>query len=162
MGNKKKNGSIRINELERLLGVPVIPISAAKNEGVNELVEHAIHVAKYQEKPIVNDFCDKETNNGAIHRAIHGIMELIEDHAKNAELPIFIVPSGITTFFIPTIDLLLTFDILNSLLSTNSTFCTIGSLVPVNFSPFAYAVLPTAISSAVAVASEVSMPVSTL
>ena len=81
-------GTVYINNMENMLGVPVIPISAAKNEGVNELVEHAIHVAKYQEKPIVNDFCDKETNNGAIHRAIHGIMELIEDHAKNAELPI--------------------------------------------------------------------------
>lgn len=72
-------GSIRINELERQLGVPVIPISAAKSEGIGELVEHAIHVAKYQEKPEIMDFCHDDS---AIHRCIHGIMALISDHAK--------------------------------------------------------------------------------
>ena len=77
-------GSIRINELERQLGVPVIPISAAKGEGIGELVEHAIHVAKYQEKPEIMDFCPDDS---AIHRCIHGIMALISDHAKKADYP---------------------------------------------------------------------------
>ena len=81
-------GTIHINEMEELLGIPVIPISAAKNEGVDELIEHSIHVAKYQEKPKRNDFCDKNSNNGAVHRAIHGIMELIDDHATSAGLPV--------------------------------------------------------------------------
>lgn len=81
-------GTIHINEMENLLGIPVIPISASKNEGVDELIEHAVHVAKYQEKPKRNDFCDKKSNNGAVHRAIHGIMELIEDHASQAGLPL--------------------------------------------------------------------------
>ena len=76
--------SIRINELERQLGVPVIPISAAKGEGIGELVEHAIHVAKYQEKPEIMDFCPDDS---AIHRCIHGIMALISDHAKKADYP---------------------------------------------------------------------------
>lgn len=77
-------GSIRINELERLLGVPVIPISAAKGEGIGELVEHAIHVAKYQENPEIMDFCPDDS---AIHRCIHGIMSLISDHARKAGYP---------------------------------------------------------------------------
>lgn len=78
-------GSIRINELERQLGVPVIPISAAKGEGIGELVEHAIHVAKYQEKPEIMDFCPEDSS--AIHRCIHGIMALISDHADKAGYP---------------------------------------------------------------------------
>ena len=81
-------GSVRINEMEELLGIPVVPISAAKNEGVDELVNHAIHVAKYQESPGKKDFCDESDNGGAVHRCIHGIMHLIEDHAKRAEIPV--------------------------------------------------------------------------
>ena len=81
-------GSIRINEMESLLGIPVIPISAAKNEGVDELVSHALHVAQYQEKPARTDFCDKDAHGGAVHRCLHGIMHLIEDHAANANIPL--------------------------------------------------------------------------
>ena len=81
-------GSIRINEMEQALGIPVVPISAAKNEGVDELIRHAIHVAQYQERPGRTDFCDKDDHNGAVHRCLHGIMHLIEDHAKDAGLPI--------------------------------------------------------------------------
>ena len=81
-------GSIRVNELEDALGLPVVAISAAKNEGIEELVEHAIHVARYQEKPARQDFCDKEDYNGAVHRCLHGIMHLIEDHAHRADLPV--------------------------------------------------------------------------
>lgn len=77
-------GSIRINAIEELLGVPVIPISAAKGEGIEELVSHAIHVAKYQEKPQISDFCSK---NSAVHRCIHGIMSLISDHAQKTGYP---------------------------------------------------------------------------
>lgn len=81
-------GSIRVNEMEKLFGIPVIPISAAQNKGINELVEHAVHIAKYQEKPSKNDFCSAEDNDGVMHRALHGIMHLIEDHAKKAQIPI--------------------------------------------------------------------------
>ena len=81
-------GSIRINAMETLLGIPVIPISAAKNEGVDELVSHALHVAKYQENPGKKDFCDESDHGGAVHRCIHGIMHLIEDHAKRADIPV--------------------------------------------------------------------------
>ena len=81
-------GSIRVNELEQALGLPVVPISAAKNEGVEELVEHAVHVARYQEKPARQDFCDKDDHGGAVHRCMHGIMHLIEDHAAQAGLPV--------------------------------------------------------------------------
>ncbi len=84
---RNNGGTIHINEMESILGIPVVPISASKNEGVDELIEHAYHIAKYQEKPTRNDFCDKNTN-GAVHRAIHGIMELIEDHVTGAGLPI--------------------------------------------------------------------------
>ena len=77
-------GSVRINAIEELLGVPVIPISAAKGEGIEELVSHAIHVAKYQEKPQISDFCSKDS---AVHRCIHGIMPLISDHADKAGYP---------------------------------------------------------------------------
>ena len=81
-------GSIKINHMEDMLGVPVVPISAAKNEGVSELVEHAIHVAKYQERPKRQDHCDEEDHGGAVNRAIHAPMHLIEDHAEKAEIPI--------------------------------------------------------------------------
>lgn len=81
-------GSIRINEMENMLGIPVVPISAAKNEGIDELVDHAIHVAKYQEPPARQDFCDAEDHGGAVHRCLHSIMHLIEDHAHKAEIPI--------------------------------------------------------------------------
>ncbi|MBO4864319.1 MAG: ferrous iron transport protein B [Eubacterium sp.] len=81
-------GAIKINDMEAMLGVPVVPISAAKNEGVDELVHHAIHVAKYQESPGKKDFCDESDHGGAVHRCIHGIMHLIEDHAKRADIPI--------------------------------------------------------------------------
>lgn len=81
-------GSVLINRMEKHLGVPVIPISAAKNQGVSELIEHAIHVAKYQERPKRQDFCDEQDHGGAVHRCIHAIMHLIEDHAAAAEIPI--------------------------------------------------------------------------
>lgn len=81
-------GTIDVNEMESILGVPVVPISAAKNYGINELVEHAIHIAHYQEKPLRQDFCDESDNGGAVHRCLHGISHLIEDHAKSAGVPI--------------------------------------------------------------------------
>ena len=81
-------GSVFINEMEDMLGIPVVPISASKNEGVDELVSHALHVAKYQEKPRRNDFCDESEFGGAVHRCLHGIMHLIEDHAKAADIPV--------------------------------------------------------------------------
>ena len=85
---RDNGGSVLVNEMEKLLGIPVIPISAAKNEGIGELIEHALHVAKYQEKPGRQDFCDAEDHGGAVHRCLHGIMHLIEDHAKKAEIPV--------------------------------------------------------------------------
>lgn len=85
---RENGGSIKINEMEELLGIPVIPISASKNEGIDELVSHAIHVAQYQERPGRKDFCDESDHGGAVHRCIHGIMHLIEDHAKKAEIPV--------------------------------------------------------------------------
>ncbi len=81
-------GSIRVNEMESLLGIPVVPISASKNEGVEELVEHAIHVARYQEAPARKDFCGKEDHGGAVHRCLHSIMHLIEDKALQAGIPV--------------------------------------------------------------------------
>lgn len=81
-------GAIRINEMEELLGIPVVPIAASKNEGVEELVHHAVHVAQYQERPGRADFCGKEEHNGAVHRCLHGIMHLIEDHAQAAGIPV--------------------------------------------------------------------------
>ncbi len=81
-------GSIDVNEMENMLGVPVVPISAAKNEGVDELIAHAVHIAHYQEKPVRQDFCDKSENGGAVHRCLHGISHLIEDHAEKAGLPL--------------------------------------------------------------------------
>ena len=81
-------GVILINKMEEILQVPVIPISAAKNQGIHELIEHALHIATYQECPARDDFCDKNDHGGAVHRAIHGIMSLIEDHAERADLPV--------------------------------------------------------------------------
>ena len=85
---RENGGSIRINQLESMLGIPVIPISAIKNQGVDELIEHAVHVARYQERPGRQDFCDPEDHGGSVHRCLHGIMHLIEDHAENAEIPV--------------------------------------------------------------------------
>ena len=82
------HGSIDVNTMEALLGVPVIPISAAKNEGVDEVIRHALHVAKYQECPLRQDFCDKSDHDGAVHRCIHAVIHLIEDHAEEAKLPV--------------------------------------------------------------------------
>ena len=81
-------GTVRINRMEAMLGIPVIPISAAKNEGVDELVDHAVHVAKYQERPGRMDFCSEDDHGGAVHRCIHGIIHLIEDHARAAGIPV--------------------------------------------------------------------------
>ena len=81
-------GAIDVNGMEALLGVPVIPISAAKNEGVDELVRHALHIAKYQEKPLRQDFCDKNDHDGAVHHCIHAVIHLIEDHAEYAHIPV--------------------------------------------------------------------------
>ena len=81
-------GTVDVNEMERLLGVPVVPISAAKNEGVDELIDHALHIAKYQERPGRQDFCDEKDHDGAVHRGIHAIAHLIEDHAKKYGLPV--------------------------------------------------------------------------
>ena len=85
VGNR---GSIDVNTMEAMLGVPVIPISAAKNEGVDELIRHAVHVAKQQEPPLKQDFCDKDAHGGAVHRCIHAVIHLIEDHAALAGLPV--------------------------------------------------------------------------
>ena len=82
------HGSIDVNAMEAFLGVPVIPISAAKNEGVDELIRHAVHVAKYQERPLRQDFCDKNDHDGSVHRCIHAVCHLIEDHAETAKLPL--------------------------------------------------------------------------
>ena len=81
-------GAIYINEMEDMLGIPVVPISAAKNEGIDELIDHAIHVAKYQERPGRIDFCGVDQNGGAVHRCLHAIMHLIEDHAKRSGIPV--------------------------------------------------------------------------
>ncbi len=81
-------GTIRVNLMESLLGVPIVPISAAKNEGVDELIRHCVHVARYQERPGRTDFCGKDENGGAVHRCLHGIMHFIEDHAEKAGIPV--------------------------------------------------------------------------
>jgi ferrous iron transport protein B len=81
-------GSVRINRMESMLGIPVVPISAAHNEGVGELVSHAIHVAHYQERPGRQDFCSEDENGGAVHRCLHGIMHLIQDHAERSGIPV--------------------------------------------------------------------------
>lgn len=85
---RENGGSVLVNEMEEMLGIPVIPISAAKNEGIWELIDHAVHVAKYQECPGRQDFCDENDNNGAVHRCLHSIMYLIEDHAKKENIPL--------------------------------------------------------------------------
>lgn len=81
-------GTIRVNEMEKLLGVPVVPISASKNEGIGELVDHALHVARYQEPPVCQDFCAADAHGGAVHRCLHGIMALVGDHAERAGIPV--------------------------------------------------------------------------
>ena len=85
---EKNGGSILINEMEEILQIPVVPISAAKNQGVQELVRHAVHVARYREKPGIRDFCSPLDHKGAVHRALHGIMHLIQDHAEAAGIPL--------------------------------------------------------------------------
>ncbi len=85
---RKNGGSIRVNEMENILGIPVVPISASKNEGISELIDHAVHVAHYQEKPGRKDFCLPDEHNGAVHRCLHAIMHLIDDHAKAADIPV--------------------------------------------------------------------------
>ncbi|MDO5134585.1 MAG: ferrous iron transport protein B [Eubacteriales bacterium] len=85
---RENGGAILVNQMEEMLGIPVVPISAAKNEGIQELVNHAIHVAKYQERPLPMDFCDVNEDGGAVHRCLHGIMHLIEDHAQQAGIPL--------------------------------------------------------------------------
>ena len=81
-------GHIRVNQMEELLGIPVVAISAVNNQGVDELVEHALHVAKYQERPLRQDFCSKDDHGGAVHRCLHAVMHLVEDHAAAANLPL--------------------------------------------------------------------------
>ena len=88
-------GGINVNKMEEMLGVPVVPISAAKNEGIAELVEHAVHIAKYQECPVRQDICDKTSNGGAVHRCLHGISHLIEDHAEVSGLPLRFAASNL-------------------------------------------------------------------
>ena len=85
---RENGGSILVNQMEEMLGIPVVPISAAKNEGIDELVAHALHVAKYQERPKEIDYCDANEDGGAVHRCLHAIMHLIEDHAKAAQIPV--------------------------------------------------------------------------
>ncbi len=85
---RTNGGSVHINEMEEMLGVPVVPISAAKNEGIDELVDHVLHVAKYQERPGRVDFCSSDSEGSAVHRCVHGIMHLIEDHAEEAGIPV--------------------------------------------------------------------------
>ena len=88
-------GSVNINMMEEMLGVPVVPISAARNQGVDELINHAIHVARYQEPPVYHDFCDNSAKGGAVHRCIHAVIHLIEDHAARAGLPVRFTASKI-------------------------------------------------------------------
>lgn len=85
---ENNGGTIRVNDMEQMLGIPVIPISASHNEGVDELVLHAVHVARYQEKPQRQDFCDPADHGGAVHRSLHAIMHLVEDHANKAGIPV--------------------------------------------------------------------------
>lgn len=85
---RENGGAIHVNEMEEMLGIPVVPIAAAKKEGISELVDHALHVAKYQESPGRQDFCDVNDHGGAVHRCLHGIMNLIEDHAVRAGIPL--------------------------------------------------------------------------
>ena len=89
------SGSIDVNKMEQMLGVPVVAISAAKNEGVDELIKHAIHIAHYQERPLKQDFCDENDYGGAVHRCIHAVIHLIEDHAREAGIPVRFAASKI-------------------------------------------------------------------
>lgn len=89
---RENGGSVLVNEMEAALGVPVVPISASKGEGIEELVKHAVHIAKYQECPAETDFCDEE---GGVHRGIHAVMHLIDDHAKKADIPVRFAASKI-------------------------------------------------------------------
>lgn len=104
---RENGGSVLINEMENLLGIPVVPISAAKNEGIEELISHSYHVAKYQEKPKRVDFCNSEDGKGAMHRCIHGIMHLIEDHAKRADIPVRFAASKLVEGDVRILDALL-------------------------------------------------------
>lgn len=88
-------GTVDINAMESMLGVPVVPISAAKNQGVDELIKHAVHIAKYQEKPLYQDFCDQNDNGGAVHRCLHAVIHLIENHAAQSGLPVRFAASKI-------------------------------------------------------------------
>ena len=88
-------GAVKINLFEQLIEVPVVPISAAKNQGIDELVRHAVHIAKYDERPGRKDFCDKEDHGGALHRAMHAVMSMIEDHAEKAGVPVRFAASKI-------------------------------------------------------------------
>lgn len=99
-------GTIKVNKMEAMLGVPVVPISAAKNQGIEELVNHAIHVAYYQEKPLRQDFCDATEHNGAIHRGIHAVIHLIEDHAVRAGIPVRFAASKVIEGDKPILDAL--------------------------------------------------------
>ncbi|MBQ2846521.1 MAG: ferrous iron transport protein B, partial [Firmicutes bacterium] len=85
---KENGGAIHVNEMEEMLGIPVVPISAARNEGIAELIGHALHVARFQERPGRMDFCSAEEKDGAVHRCLHAIMHLIEDHAEKANIPV--------------------------------------------------------------------------
>ena len=93
---RENGGSIIVNQMEEMLGIPVVPISAAKNEGIDELISHALHVAKYQEKPTEIDYCDANDDGGAVHRCLHAIMHLIEDHAAEAGIPVRFAASKLT------------------------------------------------------------------
>ncbi len=88
-------GSIDVNAMESMLGTPVVPISAAKNQGIDELVKHAVHIAQYQEKPLRQDFCGADDHGGAVHRCLHAVTHLIEDHAREAGLPVRFAASKI-------------------------------------------------------------------
>ena len=85
---RANGGTVDVNRMEETLGVPVVPISAAKNQGIEELIDHAVHIAKYQERPARQDFCDESDHGGAVHRCIHAVAHLIEDHARRAQLPV--------------------------------------------------------------------------
>ena len=92
---EKRGMEIDLHRLPEMLGIPVIPISAAKNEGVDELIRHALHIAEYQEKPERTDYCDENDFGGAVHRCIHAVIHLIEDHAKRADIPVRFAASKI-------------------------------------------------------------------
>lgn len=100
-------GTIKVNKMEAMLGVPVVPISAAKNQGIDELVKHAIHIAHYQEKPLRQDFCEEDDHDGAIHRCVHAVIHLIEDHARRAQIPVRFAASKIIEGDKPILDALM-------------------------------------------------------